>query len=329
MTSYKHAAGAILTAITALAAGCDNGADPQNEQTLINYTDPLAVVGASDNAQERGMPAGSSDQRQIIASSRRSPDAPAAVLPDPIPTNVRNTTAADRADWSIVLTTLTMDGHETVAQSAAERLRALFPRAADMRVHSDHRGSMLIYGRYQSPDDEQAQQDLRELKGLTRDNVRPFARAMLSRIASTQFTARPSHRFDLMTVRQQYPTLHPLYTLQVAAWSNLESNTYDPAQLRAAAERYATKLRATGFEAYVHHGEGSDISVVTIGLFTSRDIDPEATLESERLTQLREQFPYHLINGETVEEPLQGRPGRDGTIPTRTQPSMLVEVPRR
>lgn len=307
----------LLAAIVLLPVGCNDDATTTEGDSMVAYDDPMAVVGMSDNPSDN-----TPRPRSIDDAAPPQP----ADMGRPRSRD-RSAQSATQRPWAIILQTFTMDGHRDVARQGLERLRSRVPRLSDARVVTTEDGSMIVYGRYTDPDDPQAQQDLDEIKNFSTGNARPFARAMLSRVDRGRAAASADHPHALMSVRRRHPNVDPLYTLQVAAWSDFDSGEYSQTQIRRAAEQYAERLRAEGYEAYFYHGTDRGLSIVTIGLFDSSDLDIKAGLYSSRLERLKRQFQHHLVNGETVEVPRRGRSRSDGRPETRTQQTYLVKVP--
>jgi hypothetical protein len=231
--------------------------------------------------------------------------------------------------WSIVLATFSAETHATDGQQALARMQAAAPPLREARLHSTTRGSMIVYGSYADPTDDAAQRDLKRIKEMIIDGRRPFAKAMLNPIAAGRGgkadVARSPH--DLMRVREIYPEVDPLYTLQVAAWSDFDSGNLSREEARSRAEAYCRELRGKGFEAYVHHSAARIMSVVTVGLFDHTAFDPQSGLNSPELEAVKRKFPVHLVNGEELQEPVRSAPGASGPVRTRTQRPMLVKVP--
>jgi hypothetical protein len=237
--------------------------------------------------------------------------------------------AADRSQrsttWAIVLATFPTQNH---AQAAATTVREL-PRvdarlAGGAWVHTSTEGSMVVYGRYDSVQSEDAQRDLKWIKQIIINDRPAFPRAMLSRI-NLRPAAAGYDRLELMSARQRYPHVEPLYTLQVAVWGDFESGKLSLKQIQRRAEEYARALRAQGFEAYYHHDHDKRLSMVTVGLFDHTAIDQRTGLHSPDVDALLDKFPAHLVNGETLLEPIDGRRLERGT---RVQKPMLVHVPK-
>lgn len=226
--------------------------------------------------------------------------------------------------WSIVFATFASEAHQQAAATMVQQLPTVAGELRAARVHTTSSGSSVIYGSYESPSDPAAQRDLKWIKNLTIGELKIFPRAILSRIIQ-----RPSPSSlpptALLSVRQRHPHVDPLYTLQVAVWGDFESGQLTVAEIQRQAEAYARTLRAQGFESYFHHDPGRRLSVVTVGLFDYRAIDPRSGVYSPQVEAMMEKFPTHLVNGEPLNELLNRKQPRLGT---RVQKPMLVNVPK-
>ena len=200
------------------------------------------------------------------------------------------------------------------------------PQLAGARVHTTSSGSMVIYGTYESAQDPLAQRDKDTIKNIKIGNPprQAFPRAMLTRIR-LQPIAGIRNPHDLMSLRQRHPNVDPLYTLQVAVWGDFDSGTLTLAQIHRKAEAYAAQLRAQGLEAYFHHDDDQQLSVVTIGAFDRRAIDPQTSFFSPEVEALIQRFPKHLVNGEPL---MEKRVDRNRRHVEQPQTPRLVEVPK-
>lgn len=231
--------------------------------------------------------------------------------------------ATPAAHWTIVLATFSATGHQQAAARALGQLSTIDPQLAGARVHTTAKGSMAVYGAYESAESADAQRDLAWIKQITVDGRPAFPRAMLTRIRRTP-SRGPTHPYDLTSARRRHPTVDPLYTLEVAIWSDFESGKLSREEIRRRAETHATELRGNGFEAYFFHDDDKRISSVTVGLFDRTAIDNRTMIYSPELTALMKQFPARLVNGEPLREPIDSqRPSRG----TRVQQPSLVLVP--
>ena len=224
--------------------------------------------------------------------------------------------------WSIVLVTFSSPGHGEAATRTVRQLGAVDPRLAAARVHTTGKGSLVVYGAYQSVDSPDAQRDLAWVKQLTINERPAFPRAMLSRIRRTRLAG--VHPHDLMSARLRYPTVDPLYALEVAMWSDFESGELTLQEIHRSAEAYVKELRGQGLEAYFYHDDDKRVSSVTVGLFDHTAIDTRTMIYSPALTELMKRFPARMVNGEILREPIDARRPSRGT---RIQAPALVLVP--
>lgn len=316
----KNLLSSLVAAFLAISAlGCDKQKTTQSN--LLNNREPAVVAGsgATDNRADRRSIDLGEDWDAEIERDRARTDRTARggrlVMPD----------HADEPSggpiWSIILGTYTGPGHAASARRMLSELPRVSPVLTSARVHQTDDGSMVVYGRYDGPDDERAQDDLREIKSIKINDRPVFPRAFLSRISSGADARSP---YALMNVRRQYPNTDPLYTLQVAVWGDFGSGQLPREEIRRQAEAYVLELRAQGHEAYVHHSKAQTLSIVTIGLFDHRAFDAKAGIDSPELRRVKEQFPVHLVNGEELNEPIDPRRPAAGT---RVQTPRLVKVP--
>ena len=226
--------------------------------------------------------------------------------------------------WSIVLATFASEAHQQAAATMAQQLPTVAGELGAARVHTTSSGSSVIYGNYENPSDPAAQRDLKWIKNLTIGELKIFPRAILSRI-SRQPSLSSLPPTALLSVRKRHPHVDPLYSLQVAVWGDFDSGLLTLAEIQRQAEAYARTLRAQGFEAYFHHDADRRLSVVTVGLFDYRAVDPRSGLYSEEVEAMSEKFPAHLVNGEPLNELIDRKQPRLGT---RVQKPMLVNVPK-
>lgn len=243
------------------------------------------------------------------------------------PATYRPGEAIDRPEkeWVVVLKTFTSDTHLEASNRMLGTMRQLFPTLRDLRVHSNDMGSMVVYGHgYQSVDDEALAADLKMIKELEYRGRRMLPTAMASRIYNQRAMQGP-HPGSLRALRQRFPNVNPLYTLEVASWSDFDSGELSLEQIHRAAEAYAAQLRGQRIEAYFYHDNDRRISVVTVGSFDRTDVDAESSLLSTKLENLMKRFPAHLVNGEELREPIYHKYPERGT---RLQEPRLVEVPR-
>ncbi|UCD74695.1 MAG: hypothetical protein JSV91_13015 [Phycisphaerales bacterium] len=242
----------------------------------------------------------------------------------------RSATTAEPATsgpvWTIVLETFATGDHLAAAQRMLRQLPAIDPLLAEARVHRAAEASMVVFGSYPAPDDPAAQYDLKTIKSITIGDRPVFARAMLSRVRphAAQRQLKP---FELITARQRYPNVDPLYTLDVAIWgTNFESGDLSLQQVQSEAEAYARRLRTQGIDAYFHHDPDRGLSTVTVGLFDHRAIDAASGLYHPDVEAFLARFPARLVNGEPLQVYIDPQRPDLGTEPQRPR---LVLVPKQ
>lgn len=260
------------------------------------------------------------------STSSTSTTAP-SLRPDPnLP--ARTNTSADPADrtggWTIVLSTVSGDGHPKQAQDRLAQLQQRIPELSRARLITTGTRTMIAYGTYESPEDARAQTDLAMVKELQLGTMKPFAMALLGPIPDTTASAQISP-YDLRSLRRQYPNMNPLYSLDVAVWVASAQDGFPWPEMKRRAEAYATQLRQNGIEAYFFHNEGRQISSVTVGKFDHRAIDQTSGFFSAEVRAMMEKFPRRLTNGQEVM--VKSNPA-DPNSPMKPQAPQLVQVPR-
>jgi hypothetical protein len=230
---------------------------------------------------------------------------------------------ATRGRWAVILATFTQDDHADRARVWRDQLAREFPELSGAVVRNLGRGSAVVTGGWDGPEDKAAQAELKRVKAIERGGKRPFALAMLSRTSMTDANAVVAPR-DVRNLRAKFPKVRPLLTLQVAAWSTFGEKGVQYDEMRRAAERYCAELCAKGVDAWFYHDEDSETSAVTVGSFDRRAYDPKSTLYAPEVEDLMRRFPAHLLNGEPLMIPV------DPTNPKgrmRPQACRLVEIP--
>lgn len=183
----------------------------------------------------------------------------------------------------------------------------------------------ICYGRYPSPTDPRAVEDLDRIRQLRVASERPFAGAVL--LPPDDDERAITSAYDLRTVRTAYATDEPLYTLAIGFYTRADLGKPTPEELkeyRTLAEEATAKLRREGDQAYFYHGPNG--SQVTIGVFTPEDYDPIARpgIESFLLTEARKKYPNYLLNGMGQVRTIVNSVGWRKEL----VPSTLVEIPR-
>jgi hypothetical protein len=309
---YKTLSRSLLAAIGVILLAACNDAQSTRSATLKDSPGRSAVVQTSDNA---GFDLGE-DWAEARASrgSRRGPAA-----------RHGGSATAERGaggGWAIVLGTFAGHDHERAANNMLRQIPSLTPDVAAARVHSTRTNSMVLYGSYTGPDDPQAAADLKRIHAINAQNRPVYPRAFLAPLSPTEDAG--ASPYALMSVRRVYPNVDPLYTLQIAAWTDLGTGEMSVDQIRRGAEAYVARLRAEGVEAYVHHNDTARVSVVTVGIFGRTAVDAETGLYSPEVQAMLRRFPHHLVNEELLEESISRR----NPMETRPQEPRLVLVPR-
>jgi hypothetical protein len=234
--------------------------------------------------------------------------------------------AAEPPRWGVVLATFSDEGHAQMAKTACERLAESYPQLKGCYARSTDRGSVVFFGQFTGPKEDDARAALEMVKAISPDGrARPFGRAYLSRARSSSDQGRSPN--DLrMAARRKLPGVEPVFTFQVAMWSDFDSRTMAQDEIERRAEEYCGSLRGRGVEAYVHHDEDKHMSIVTVGVFDSTAYDPRSTLFSPAVEKLFKQFPTMLVNGEQLLVP-PPRGSAPDTPPT-PQTCVLIEVPK-
>lgn len=270
--------------------------------------------------QPAGEPAAPSAQAPV-RPARPTTTPPVAPVPAPVDEPAESTQDADGETWAIVLQTFSQADHAARAEAAVKAIASRWPPLRQAYVRQIGGGSAVLLGAFTGPTDARAKSQLDEVKKLVDGRARPFAMAMLTRYETN---AGAMGTFDLRRVRERYPNQNPLYSVQVAVWSDLGSGELSLGEVKRHAESYCKQLRTRGVEAYVFHDGGTKTSSVCVGVFGRDAYDPRSTLYSAEVEAVLRRFPQHLVNGEPLMLPY------DKSDPTklRAQPPTLVEVPK-
>ncbi len=234
-------------------------------------------------------------------------------------------TYEDDAVYAIAVGTFSGVGHHDSAKKALASLSSGYPRLAQqLQVRERSRGSVLAFGTYAGYDDPNVARDIDTLKRIVNPQGKPlFGQIFLSKFR-TPLSQRNLHPHDLWTIRKEFPTLVPIYTLEVGVWGDFGGGEFPVAKRRAAAEAYAAELRARGVEAFFYHNDDRSLSSVTIGLFGHNAVDASTGFYSPEVEAMIARFPERLVNGEQVLEYLDPM---NQSFGTRVQQPILAEVP--
>ena len=308
----------ILLSIVAVFPGCNDGVKQSTPAQRSGASQParggdeLSLMDEGDEIVADAAP------RSTVARSPQTGGAKPAT-----PSKPAASAASSAGRWSVMLATFSQPDHAERASAFRTELVRQYPELSSATVRRSGQGSAIVLGRFEGPDDKAAQAELKRVKAIEREGRRPFAGAMLMRTA-TEDAAAALKPHDIRNLRAKFPNVRPLFTLQVAAWSTFGEKSLSYDAMRAAAERYCGELRSKGHDAWFHHDEDKETSIVTVGHFDRRAYDARSTLFSPEVEDMMRQFPAHLTNGEPVLIPI------DPTNPkgrTKPQACRLVEVP--
>lgn len=234
--------------------------------------------------------------------------------------------------WSLVLATFAHEGHEVYAEDYVQKLKILTPQyAPGLRIVPRKSGSMVVYGRYLSRDDPEAQAARTELRNVTANGRIIFPKVMLAEVRP-RLTAAQLHPWDLRGVKSRFPEFDTLYTLSIAIWSDFDEDLMTQDERRLSAEAQVAALRRQNYDAYFFHNEQEGISDVTVGIFLEGR-DAQSTLYPPEVEAMLRQFPDRYVNGEPLlMEMVQDEISNMDDVErakktTRAQEPLLVEVP--
>lgn len=301
----------LVAGFVLVLAACDDGPKQTEKRKVAS---PQSASAASIDLV---------DPKDDVIADPKSSKSPKSVANS----SGQSTAAADAASrkgrWSVILATFSDGDHAAKAAAFRSQLVAQYPELRDAAIRRVGKGSAIVVGRFESPEDAAAQAELKRVKAIERNKQRPFAGAMLLRTTSDDASGPPKAH-DLRSLRAKFPNVRPLFTLQVGAWSTFGDKSLKYDDQRKAAERFCEELRKKGDEAWFLHDEDTETSIVTVGHFDRRAYDAKSTLFAPEVQDLMRQFPANLLNGEPVLIPLDPRNPKGKTRP---QPCRLVEVP--
>lgn len=232
--------------------------------------------------------------------------------------------------WSVLLQAFpaSRGSDQAAAMELLRRMQPVDPRLRQAFIHTDSRGSMVLFGRHGAADDASAQADLAFIKEIRLGGQPLFPRAMLTRIRVVRdpSTIGP---MELLSTRLANPEVRELFTFQVAVWGTFREyaergqRTPDWDEVRRRAEAQVRDLRSRGYEAYYHHDDDKQLSMITIGVFDRTAFDAQAGLYLHpMLERLAREFTQHLVNGEPV---VMRKAGQE--IPQQPLLVMVPELP--
>lgn len=311
-----------LCAALALSASCGDG-PTQTKKSSVGRTPAgngsgLDLVDPKDDVM--GDAAGGAQGAKPSAPGAKSP---ASASNAGTASTKPAAAAAAKGRWSVILATFSDADHAAKAAAFRGQLVSQYPELREATVRRVGKGSAIVIGRFEAPDDPAAQTELKRVKAIERNKQKPFAGVMLMRTTSDD-AGGPPKQWDLRSLRAKLPSVRPLFTLQVAAWSTFGEKGSDYDGMRASAERYCAELRKKGHEAWFLHDDDAETSIVSVGHFDRRAYDTKSTLFSPEVQDMMREFPANLVNGEPILIPIDPRNPKGKTKP---QPCRLVEVP--
>jgi hypothetical protein len=235
----------------------------------------------------------------------------------------RDNPDSEHGSWSVLLATATGEDSAATAATIRDEIARRYPPLKDAFVRTNTRGSIVLVGHFDGPQDPAAKAALKVVKEQVEGTLRAFPRAMLTRMGAAADQGPPGPN-DLRSVRKVQPT-KTLYTLQVAVWSAFGTDEVKMGEIKRAAENYCRQLRAQGDEAYYFHDFDSHTSTVTVGVFGDGAYDPRSTLYAPEVEAAMKKFPKHLVNGEELLIPADPHNPGGRTMP---QAPRLVEIPK-
>lgn len=220
--------------------------------------------------------------------------------------------------WAIVLETFKGDTAVAQAQQRLPEVSTLLKRS-DVTVRVREKGCAIVLGAYPSADSDAAQRDLKMVRAFqiaspSGFGMRPYESAFLAAPSVSDRGKLPE--YDLITLRRKLGS-QPAYTVQIGVYDTPDK----PEEAKRAAEKAAKVLRDAGEKAFYYHGPRR--SVVTIGVFSSRDVDENTGRpRSPEIARIRHDYPLNLLNGQY---PIVT--GRSANGQVVNQPSGVVKVP--
>lgn len=248
----------------------------------------------------------------VACSGGQKQSASKPTLNDQLPTTIPGLdpgtgqpAAAPTADsWGIFVDSASGPDAMTLARSKAANVSRLL-RRSDVTVRPHARGAAIIVGSYAGPDDPDAKRDLAAIQALKVDGKPLFAAAYLTPPDAQDIGDLPQYSLEAARKASGPGTL---YTLQIGVYESPK-----PEEAKRAAEDAAKQLRKEGEQAFYFHGRNR--SMVTIGVFASRDYEPQTGRMSPALAQIKQRYPDNLYNG------------RQLLVSGKSQASALVEIP--
>src|SRR5690606_24048332 len=160
---------------------------------------------------------------------------------------------------------------------------------SDVSVRTTPRGAAIVAGAWIDPADPDAQEALRRVRSVQVGADLPFAQAFL---APPLQAGDPGEapELNLLAARDIFGA-RAEYTLQIAVYESP-----DRAEAKRAAEQAALRLRRDGELAFYYHGPSR--SMVTVGIFSERDLQGPARAFGPAILAVQERYPLNLLNGQ-------------------------------
>lgn len=208
--------------------------------------------------------------------------------------------------WAILLADLKGDDRYYRAQQANAQLHG---HNLPQLWSEDNGTNLKLYsGRFENPNDPEAQLSLRAVTSVELDGDRPFKHA-----AFVPLKQDVNFQFDPLDLRQYTG----YYTLEVAIFTPEYAG-----DRKAAAVQLTRELREQSVDAYFYHGPNN--SSVCLGLFYESDFVVEGitAVPGPRMTDFQKQHPEYEINGVDANDL---PPPPEGALP-RPNRSYFVKV---
>lgn len=316
----------LLVSLFLAVSSCESGPKTNGgvgkEYNTQTYVDPYTNKPITAETARRQPGNAKPNNNQSVPTQTADPSG--LSNPQIRPTQQQTDSTASQVVWAIPLVTLASDNHKAEIYIPLSNIKSKFPQLnSGLWVHSNDKGSMVLFGRFRSVEDSGAQSQLRLIKTLKTGDLEPFIGTYLTRIDLTTRN-RILGPYDLRTLRRDFPKVNPLYTVDVATWIVPEDNVQAWGQAKKQAESYTTQLRGQGHEAYFFHNEKLKVSSVMVGKFDRRVVDTRSGLYSMEVQRLLKQFPIRLTNG--VELLVMVDPNNING-PKEPQKPLMVQVP--
>ncbi|MDP6987206.1 MAG: hypothetical protein QGG74_04090, partial [Phycisphaerales bacterium] len=151
-----------------------------------------------------------------------------AATPRPSPSPDQQVAAAPanlQPYHALVLQTFPGDSNGEAAAVWRKQLGTLVPPLdPDLGVHTDSKGSIVIYGHYEGWEDPKVSEDMASLKGLRVNGKRIFG-PIIRTTVRPQRNPEQIHPHELLSLRAKHPEVRTIYTLEIEVWGDFDSGT--------------------------------------------------------------------------------------------------------